>query len=1004
TVTATLPTRTWDKKAIKHPVKLSTISVNNAADKGFLSNASFLVDEISVVSEISDLDTDAFSARIMYPRPYGIFSPRDETVVMINIISWAPYRQNIRVRCKVRDFRNKVVYKRIFPLKKLKGARLIMVKMPELANGGYTGKMEIIGRRGPAFRENFYFVITPENRNKGLKKDSPFGVNLHCSEPYNNLFARIGVKYTRTYGWTPGGGPLDWGNQDPITFRAGGKMYNRIDYVSNLMSQGVYDMPTVRGVNNENAVNDELMGPPADYEAYSEMISKLAETFKGKIPWVEPYNEPNLDAGLFGGAENFDREFEKVQKAFYKGIKSEAPNMRVAYTGMAGFEPDYYYSLFKKDLMKHAECLNGHMYCIDQPPETSKGEGKTGLYYGDVYHKPWLLLDRMRQIDRIRDQMAPSKEIWLSEFGWTDKVNLTWKVGQYLQACYGIRTYLLGMSEDIDKLFWYFWGDTEYLIKVDHYFGGMGFFNLKWHPKPIVAAFNTLTSVMADAEYVGDLPWGKNVYARVFKNSKGRPVVAVWHNHPDNKYDRQKTGPELQHAVAYLDIFGNKKRFKQGEKITVGNDPVYLTGLQWSDPLLKPAALRENALINWISVAGSDEDFTLTYDTTLVKTSLNGKVIFKMPSGFKVNPSTASFNVAAGRRKTDKFRISIPYSAQTGVPYDWELIIKDRSGFVKHYYKKFTLADPINVALQPFYGKPEESPVFSASLKYEGSKDMNITAKMILPPDLEAVPPQQNLNLKPESKNKLEFTIKKTGGARGKIYTNMQFLIENKKNNFKIEKKVIPGFITIKKLPREKITLDGKLSDWGTDAKDKYRIPDSILHHNNNAAGSIRIGWNEDGLLLAITGKDKAIKNTHKTFWTGDYIEIWADLNNSKSKTFGPGIHQFFITLPGIKDISQTTPRIGQWSRQGDDIKETIFDLETVQSGFQKSGDQWTLELFLPRKVLHGFQPQSGKEIGLNINIMWDENNQEVSWFLPKSRYQDMSSPSMWGTAELSAE
>ncbi|HMB01518.1 MAG TPA: sugar-binding protein, partial [Spirochaetota bacterium] len=779
-------------------------------------------------------------------------------------------------------------------------------------------------------------------------------------------------------------------------FNNGGKMYNRGIFNADLRSQGVLELPSIHGVTSGNTgYKDDTSGPPADLDVYQSNIAFFARHFKGKIPWAEPYNEPNLKGHVdaFGGQDAFMTNFQKIQKTFYEGIKQGAGNMKVAYTGLAGFEPQYYELLCQKGFHKYFDALNGHQYCQDQPPSLGRSTAEDRYYGSGIYQSGNTLLDGMRLASRIRDKYAPGNELWITEFGWTDTINLAWRVGKYLQAAYAVRAWVHGMANGIDKMFWYFWGDTKNLGARGHFFGGMGFYDYhRWQPKPVCGAFNVMNNLLEDAEYVGDLFDETNSFGYVFKRKNGRPVVVAWSVYPNDDFYKLPIGDPLPRDMQYVDMFGNRKAFKKGKRFVLGNGPVYITSFRWNDNFMTLAGVSENAPWEWRTVSGNTEEFQVRMDGRFIKVPVKGKISFKLPPGFEITPAVYRYNAGSGLSKKT-FKLKIPYDARVGKKYNWEVRFDAASGEKKHFRKKIILEEPVNLLVEPVYGDLSgTNSRLVGKITYNGAEPLKVGAKLKLPPALKADTDYKSITLKPRKINEVLFTLQKSGS--GHDFSGGTLTVGRKDLKLKAQKPIQVAQAVFKKLP-EGIDPDGELDDW----PQANKMPPAMIEKHEVEKGAIYAGWNREGLYFAFSGSKNIFRQKHKAFWSSDYIEIWLDTANSQADSFVETSHQFFISFPDSNNPEKFPLKVGQWHRDGDALNETQFQVRGIEHGFAKDENKWVMELFFPRTVLKDFSGEAGSKISINFNIVYKKGN-EFSWVANK-RGGDMARPDKWGTVIL---
>ncbi len=997
-VSIIVPESTPRQGQIVFPVSMVGFQIHNWGDQNNLKKLTCYIRDLEVTTEVVDLGKMPMTAKVYFKNPTGFFDLNEDKIIFVRLYSWSKIERKVKIIFKIMDVKGRTVYTKKISAKIFKD-KLMGLKLPIDSYGGYFGKIIVLQKRIKILQKDFNFAVTPKNENVGKKLHSIFGCNVNINNPFSERLRRIGVKFIRTYFWYPS----DWNPRKGVyDFQHGGLMYNKDDRVNHLCGDyDIYEMPTIDGPPKWNAKykGDPGFTPPKNYSDYADTIKHFASHFKGKIPYVEVYNEPGLvSADKFGGKLNIHKTLYKIMKYAREGIDKGYKKMKLVYTGLAGFEPTYYAKIAKLGFLKPVVAVNGHYYCFNtahNSPETDFNQDTNPIYLGGVKKPVLLFIDRLRLMNKVRKKYFPNKEIWLTETGWDDTSG-TYAVGFYLQAAYLARLYLWGISEQIDKIFWYWFENTPWAQAGDRYFGTMGLFNNDWQPKPCAAVYNLLTNLLHDAKYYGDLLFSdNNVYSLVFVDAKKQPLMTIW-------ADVFRRGKEIKinlpqrDDVKLIDVYGNEIS-KSGDSLYLTDQVIYIKGLKYTDKILAPACYHEDALRDWPTFQGNTEEFEVVCDASKIKRRLSGRIKIDIPADFKISPSKQiSFNVSAGKKITKKIRITIPFSVK-GDKNPWQLIIKDNNGVNKVYKKNFRIESSFIVTLSPLMKELVDGPELKGKILYYGAEKLSAVGFVNPIPGITVSPSKIDTGLLNKNDTKeFSMTIKQTGS--GNIdYSKFKFVIENKKLGIKDEIPIKINYIEIRRLKRS-IIFDGRLNDWSK----KNLINKYFYNEILGGDALIYAGWRSDGLYFAFKVKDKEIQSFPTHFWDGDTVEIWVDTKFKRSKSFAKGVHQFYITVPSKEKGGSDKVIIGQWHREGDDIEKNINNVLMTRKGFRKTGNGYVLEVFIPNKALHGFTPSAGKKIGLNINISYKEGG-EVSWGISKKNPMGMSfdTPVNWGIVKL---
>ncbi len=157
------------------------------------------------------------------------------------------------------------------------------------------------------------------------------------------------------------------------------------------------------------------------------------------------------------------------------------------------------------------------------------------------------------------------------------------------------------------------------------------------------------------------------------------------------------------------------------------------------------------------------------------------------------------------------------------------------------------------------------------------------------------------------------------------------------------------------------ITLDGRADDWGSRGFHIEALVSSTSQRPAPADSSarIRLGWNEQGLLLLMTVRDDAFsEDAGEDFWNKDSIELFAANGLGQNERYQVALS------PGL-DAAHATPRLRLVDSRGEELKKSALNVpfaRTITPG------GYTLEVLLPWQNL-GITPQMGRAVALQINL-----------------------------------
>ena len=252
-----------------------------------------------------------------------------------------------------------------------------------------------------------------------------------------------------------------------------------------------------------------------DPAVFADYVSHTVEHFRGRVRYWEVWNEENWVIAWRPAPD--PAAYGALLKAAYEAAKAADPECVVSFGGLAAsdfladepwtFLEDVYAA--HPDIGEYFDVLAIHPYTLLQQPGPE--EDTVG---GSV---PFRVRHARRILERHGDGDKP---IWITELGWPacpcppvePPARPVPNVSYEEQASYLVRAFVLAISEGADMLLWYTFGDGPGDAEPvsESYFGlvrydadattGPG-----PEPKPAYYAYATMTELLADLRFEGDL-------------------------------------------------------------------------------------------------------------------------------------------------------------------------------------------------------------------------------------------------------------------------------------------------------------------------------------------------------------------------------------------------------------------------------------------------------------------------------------------------------------------
>lgn len=305
------------------------------------------------------------------------------------------------------------------------------------------------------------------------------------------------------------------------------------------------------------------------YIEYYENSNEPDKNWEGTKSYYSPYELAAMCSADYDG-------HEKTMGDTY-GIKNADPNAKLVMGGLCNATKQYldlmklWFENNRQDQKLAFDVINFHTYCGTQAPEENGFK------------------QRCEEIVNWRNENAPDKEVWLTEFGWDTNTNSPHAApNEETQGDWLIRSYLLSFAAGVDR-------SSMYMIRDAGWSGSPGSYATSglvtekgaWTKKPSWYYVSTLKETLEG--YVFDCVIQETeVYVYRFKKENSNEYVyAVWSPTSDNtSYENCVLAIGQDKTKATLTTLqdgiydGNKKRLsiENGKvNIPVSESPVFIT-------------------------------------------------------------------------------------------------------------------------------------------------------------------------------------------------------------------------------------------------------------------------------------------------------------------------------------------------------------------------------------------------------------------------------------------
>lgn len=198
----------------------------------------------------------------------------------------------------------------------------------------------------------------------------------------------------------------------------------------------------------------------------------------------------------------------------------------------------------------------------------------------------------------------------------------------------------------------------------------------------------------------------------------------------------------------------------------------------------------------------------------------------------------------------------------------------------------------------------------------------------------------------------------------------------------------------VKEMPREE---DDRLLDLPEECRlDNFAGLDDCVNF-----ADVRLAWNEQGLgvQVEVRGKEQAVQGDASRPRGSDGLTLWLDTRDARtSHRASRYCHQFYF-LPAGGGPDRDEPVCGQLKINRALQDAPFCSADGIPFQAEKTKDGYLLEVFLPAAVLHGFDPEQNRRLGVYYSIRDAEKGEQVLSVGADFPYWE--DPSLWSVLEL---
>lgn len=939
---------------VKYPIVLESMSQSNWGDRNNPNDVSIVIDyfDLRLYTDMSEVAPSKrpFNVQVSFPAIgnnffYGIEKPE----IVVAAGSWIGQEKTI-------EFDGKVVSstgeERVLKIPNLKcfDSSSITAPLPFTEPGAYTVSLTAKGfPEVKTFTHRFIITRKPPKLTEEEKLWSIYAMNLHggtfCGYEF---WERIGMVWVRDYAYT-----FPW----MVNARGEGGYKGWPWYPKILKSALDHDLMTLPCLMHSiNGSQDKVTGKwkinPMTKKWRRDM-SLIVATFPELRAW-ELDNEK--DTLMFNDPENYDL----YHKTFGEVVHGVDPDVWAVEQGAAGIYVEPTRERVLSGAFDDIDVCNGHRYCGIYAPELAKNNANTGQ--GEA--KQEYARDQWRRWKRAACADGKQRQIWITEFGWDTRAGQI--VTEWEQAAYCQRGYMQGYASGVDKIFWYWYFDSD-TPDPRWFFDGCGLYDRFHEPKPVSAAFSAMrTFLPANVKFVGYANPTSNSRVQIFEVN-GKFVAAAFKldkDGPDTFIDDPK-------AEKYYDMYGSEVKQTKGRKLDIA--PTWYIGYDKNHEWMKQTPvdiLSDSYLLN---VAGEVIEFKLDNMDKVDYT-------ITCPADWKQEKVADGINVTTPQ--------TLPRSSHT-----FTVVGKCKATGVE---KVMTVElDVIPEVYAKSYSVQFDGKFYIECVNQSKYKQTHIL-KAQVPEGWVVEPAQTEYTAEPNEKVTINYVLKKSTSVRADDKENAPYIrIESTDGRLLDRAPIVQRDWTLNS--KNNVKIDGNLKEW--DANNQ--LPTWMVGPlGDNEKSKVYMAYSKDGLYLAFDVADsQCFCADPRSFWRAtDCLEFM--FNSSATfeidEKWTKNHHQFWFCPLADENRAYA----GIWGRA--EGQESIYDIPEVKSVVKKTADGYIMEAFIPAQHLHGFKPVPGTMAGVSFTMAVQGHKRQREFYWPGSKADNLVvSPWAWGKVKF---
>ncbi|ACQ79175.1 hypothetical protein Bcav_0914 [Beutenbergia cavernae DSM 12333] len=672
-----------------------------------------------------------------------------------------------------------------------------------------------------------------------------------------------------------------------------------------------------------NPLYDNNATPHTDAgrDAFANYCAALVQGYAdigNPAPAVEVYNEFNARFGDLGdGPANSTPEYYyPLLQATYEAVKAANPETLVVGPAVSWPDLGWLETLFALGALEYMDVVSVH-------------------YPGDP---PEAAIANLEAVDALVREYndGQSKPIYVTEWGWSSR---TGSVDEHTQASYAARSGIIGLSQGVERNFWYDF-NNDGLDPADHE-SNFGLLRNAADPlgaltpKPSYASHATMSRLLTGTTFAGSREVAEGVTLYRFHEA-GATTAALWSTAGARTVSITTPEPvtvvEMTGRSRILEPYGGRV------ELTVTGDPVYVIGQTGTYSVADGGRFTLTAASP--SLAGDDIQLSLDVDKVGPATDL----------AITVNGITVPVQVRAGRAAA-QIPITVPDTGLLGTRNLVGIITSNGTPVARLSADVEVLSTPVTVSA--VHALREDADVLSVEVANEVATDQPVGD---LTWQLGGSSGTETIGTVPAGQT-VTLDVPTTGlAAPGTHPWSVELAMPDGEAIAASGRLVLVDPAAVSALHQQTITVDGVPDDLSgitpidLDVDGEVRqIPD--WGGAADLGGDVWWTWDDENLYLtaAITDNVHAQPGLNDTIWTGDSIQFSAVAGTPGEDLTGYYEYGLALTSQG--------PQVFRWNGGGGILPNGPVAAVDLAASRDEATQTTVYEMAMPWSELAPFDP-----------------------------------------------